>query len=752
MSNKEKKSKKEKAPRMTRKEKRAAHVLHSAVEQVILEEEPSYDAVWHSEKLPHTKPGYFLWRVKQFLRGLLLGIPFRILVFALILLFNVVMTGYVLDTCFFDRIVDVSVVQGFGKLNPYILGGLVVRQAIQIQDPRSSIPGLDTALDIQLVSTFGTSVLSMFFSYALFRVISLIILRFKSAHLGAFMDFPAMPALVKDYANRANTPLIKHFAAGCFYAFVIGYVIKNPVAIPLFGVMFLLYFAMRENNTPALQKFIFTCTGKEKKTAPLYADAALSVWGLGVGFLLYTVVVAILWNLFFYHFWARTLFTFAFCVLFVFLYSGGRLSGAKKLAVNGILLLLGSSLFVLGFGLIARADDGGWSESGRTIGGWLRNPGTKVLARNGGVKGLAGALGLGGLYDYAEKMLGKGKEAWDKFFKDYENAVAKAGTGEAPRQKIKGQIPADQMDSDSRFHQQERLWKMEDRIRDKIKREGSNPTLQETLQRIMEAKESCYNGNYLSDEQMSGLSRMEGKVFTDAASSDVNIPGKVDYDQVVNTTMNESVEDVVTGRNIQGKIAQAGTVGFVSAVSGGTATIPAVVTMGGFAAGNAGYGMYHDVMDGKISANHGMASAVTQAAVSQSAHFLANEGQNALIGGASNKIFKIQGAPRYEGQDVVHAIGDFTFSNGVSTVNDALTREATGTGGGFFGNGENAIANFATDGVHNVGNSIVDTLHDRVTPGAQRMSNTGNRPNVDNPNADIDNFYQEYGHRNPFHH
>nr|MCR5032574.1 hypothetical protein [Lachnospiraceae bacterium] len=749
MKEKEKKVKKEKAPKMTRKEKRAAHVLEARVDHVILKDEPSYDAVWHSEKLPHTKVGYLLWRVKQFLQGLLMGIPFRILTLLVVMGFNMVMTSYVLDTCFFNRVVDVTIKKGFNKLNPYILGGLVEQGAIQILDPRSSIPGMDTALDMKIVSTFGTGVFSMFFSYALFRVISLIILRFKSAHMAAFLDIPAMPALVKDYANRANTPLIKHFTAGCFYAFLIGYIIKNPVAIPLFGVMFLLYFAMKEKNSPAVQKFIFTCTGKEKTTAPLYADAALSVWGLGMGFLLYSVVIAILWNLFFYRFWARTLFTLAFCALFVFLYCGGKLSSAKKLVVNGLLVVLFSSLFAALYGIVARADDGGWSESGRNINGWLRNPGTKVLGRNGLVKGIAGALGLGGIYDYAEKALGKGKEAWDNFFKSYEDAVARAGTGEAPRQKIKGEIPADQMDSSSRVDQQEQIWKMEKRIQDKIKREGSNPTLEDALLRIREAKNSCYNGNYLSEDQMSALSRMEGKVFTDATSSDVNIPGKVDYGQVLDRTGYESVEDVVTGRNIQGKIAQAAIVGGVSAVSGGTATIPAVATMGGFAAGNAAYGMYHDVMDGKISDNHGMASAVTQAAVSQSAHFLTNEAQNYVIGGVSNKIFKIDGPPRYVGQDVVHAIGDFTFSNGVSTLNDATSRQITGTGGGFFGNGENAYANYATDLTHNVGNSIVDSLHDtkqRVVQGTERMSNTGNRPDVNDPNADIDNFYQEYGH------
>lgn len=158
--------------------------------------------------------------------------------------------------------------------------------------------------------------------FVLVTGISMAIGRFKSAKKLIFSDIARSSAVKKAAFTYATQPQNLFFYRGLFTAFLIGFVLKNPLAI-LSAAFFLMAEAGQAKES-RLFAFLFQwrVLGNLKKKKPetvMDADVVLDIYYTAVGMWIYVPVVAFLWLAFHYHTLARVVFTVLFAVLFLFL-------------------------------------------------------------------------------------------------------------------------------------------------------------------------------------------------------------------------------------------------------------------------------------------------------------------------------------------------------------------------------------------------------------------------------------------------
>jgi len=172
-------------------------------------------------------------------------------------------------------------------------------------------------------SYFGSSlgvVLSL--DLVLIAGISMAMGRFKKAKKLIFSDIGRSSAVKKAAFTYATQPKNLYFYRGLFTAFVIGFLLKNPLAI-LSAAFFLMAEAGQAKESE-LFAFLFQwrIIGNLKKKKPetvMDADVILDIYYTAVGMWIYVPVVAVLWFAFHYHTVARAIVTILFAVLFLFL-------------------------------------------------------------------------------------------------------------------------------------------------------------------------------------------------------------------------------------------------------------------------------------------------------------------------------------------------------------------------------------------------------------------------------------------------
>ncbi len=122
------------------------------------------------------------------------------------------------------------------------------------------------------------------------------------------------------------------------------------------------------------------------------------VFHMGCGFLIYGLVSLALWHVVGYHFWIRLIVTMLMAIFALLqIFWPGMLSDPEKAHRARTLLLIivggmAACWFSSRYGIVL-ADDGGWSESGRTLGGFLQNAGFSTIF---GLSILTIGLALGG--------------------------------------------------------------------------------------------------------------------------------------------------------------------------------------------------------------------------------------------------------------------------------------------------------------------------------------------------------------------
>ena len=339
-----------------------------------------YRRIVESEGFPRTGPGFWFWC----LRKIVTGIPgvikkaakkkflsaFLWLAWGAVLVFyNMYATCYLNDTFMLDRRAV------WGNLTPYLMAGTM--------NTPGTFKGMN--LDRGYINT-------AFLVWPLLMFVTLIgrhlIRQIKHRKLGFLTDLLGIPGDVDQCRNLGYgsgrqkwIPILAVWAAGFF--------LMNPVTLFLASVYCLLIFAEKDNS---LVRFcmLWRCAGNRKQVEagirqePRIEKYRLVFFHMGQGFLIYALVSLLLWYVAGYHFWIRLIVTILM-ILFALMqiFWPQILSDPDKMRkARTLFLITAAGLAAVWFGSrygIVLADDGGWSESGRTLGGFLQNAGFSTI-------------------------------------------------------------------------------------------------------------------------------------------------------------------------------------------------------------------------------------------------------------------------------------------------------------------------------------------------------------------------------------
>ena len=183
-------------------------------------------------------------------------------------------------------------------------------------------------------------------------------------------------ASTNGYVDLTNLPNNIYMRLGLCCAIIFGFIIRNPFAVPVFAT--LLYFTFGQGGQSDIGQMFFRVRSADgrlydgrKQTFPRYSEGMLIIYYMSIGLFMYTALNVVLWFLFRYNFYFRFLISGGLVAAILVIGGGGK----KQIAgmISTILMIVGGFLL---FGCVAVfADDNGWSESGRTIGGLMRNNG-----------------------------------------------------------------------------------------------------------------------------------------------------------------------------------------------------------------------------------------------------------------------------------------------------------------------------------------------------------------------------------------
>lgn len=353
-----------------------------------------YQRIVESEGFPKTGVGFWFWCLKKMLSGIPGAVreaakkkflsAFFYLAWAVLLFFyNMYSTCYINDTFMLNRRAR------WGNLTPYLMAGTM--------GTPSNIKGLNV--------NWG-SIDTAFLVWPLMMLLTLIgrqlILQIKSRRLAFFGSLLEIPRTVRDCRQRGygkGRQMWVPFLA----VWILGFFIMNPVTLFLAAVYCLLIFAQNDNGLVRLC-MLWRCAGNRKKVEagirrePEIEKYRILFFHMGCGFLIYALVSLVLWYAAGYHYWIRLIVTMLMAIFALLqIFWPGMMSdpGKMRKARSVVLLVVGcmaAAYFGSRYGIVL-ADDGGWSESGRTLGGLLQNAGFSTIL---GLTLMTIGLALGG--------------------------------------------------------------------------------------------------------------------------------------------------------------------------------------------------------------------------------------------------------------------------------------------------------------------------------------------------------------------
>lgn len=355
----------------------------------------SYDELRQDPSFPKSRWGFIKWMFKNMWQGIKGSFPKNILIIlgsALFYwLFNLFFLSYVNDSCFFGngRFRNSSIL-------PYLFGGLIYKG--------NRLKGFDV-MPGEITTWFYNMTLMM----SLIWLISGIIRRIRTKNfIAPLKDIFRIPSLQKGYRASSAGDFTRLTLVPMGIAFLLGFLLKSPFTIGFLALFLLLSFGQGNESPHINMLFIYqgakNLGSKKPQAIVCDGDAALPLFGLGIGFLLDFILVLILWNTFNYSFWSRLIFSLLIGSLLIFIGFGGSIQlKNKSVKAIGCFLLFTGVVSLLP--IIALAHDGGWLESGKNLKDWLQNPGTTLMPEVGvgGVVGLifgwAANMGLAGVLD-----------------------------------------------------------------------------------------------------------------------------------------------------------------------------------------------------------------------------------------------------------------------------------------------------------------------------------------------------------------
>lgn len=298
--------------------------------------------------------------------------------------YNMYATCYLNDTFMLDRRAI------WKNLTPYLMAGT-------LRTP-SELKGFQTDWGISDTAFLVWPLMMM-----LTMVGRHLILQMKNKKAGFFKDVAAIPQAASDCKQHGfGIGRAKWLTFAAVWA--AGFFIMNPITFVLMGLYALLIFAQGSSNGMVQFLMMWKCASSRKKVdaglkkepdSRSYRSFFLNV---GKGFLLYELVSLVLWFVADYHPWARLIVSLLMVVYALIQAFCPKLFGniAKKCTTKNLVLLavllIAAGCFSEGCGIVL-ADDGGWSESGRTLAGLLQNAGFSTII---GLTILTIGLALGG--------------------------------------------------------------------------------------------------------------------------------------------------------------------------------------------------------------------------------------------------------------------------------------------------------------------------------------------------------------------
>lgn len=172
--------------------------------------------------------------------------------------------------------------------------------------------------------------------FVLIMGITMAIRRFKSTKKLIFSDIKRSNAVKKAAFGFATQQKNLYFYRGLFTAFIIGLILKNPLAI-LAAAFFLIAEAGQAKESE-LFAFLFQWRvignlKKEKPETVMDADVILDIYYTAIGMWIYVPVVAFIWIAFNYSTAARVIVTVLFAILFMYL-SQKKVTTKQRMTVS----------------------------------------------------------------------------------------------------------------------------------------------------------------------------------------------------------------------------------------------------------------------------------------------------------------------------------------------------------------------------------------------------------------------------------
>lgn len=346
----------------------------------------SYAKLTSSEKFPKKLSRMFAMQTKTMAKQvlnwkrLLLSVGGKLLIAALVVLWNLYGLCYLNDTF---RIGENSFL---GNATAYLFGGTLGREHIK------GLQNLNIGKSMLLSASF----------YALVGLAFQSICRdlFHGKLLSFFKALFTFPKSLRTYGETTERTFGFYFWSTMFLVIPVGFFLFNPFTVALLGLMLVFSSVKQDGSMISVPLMVYSCAGHYRKVeegkqkAPLFAQIQLRVFSFGTGLLLYSVINALCWFLFGYALWARIVASVLLLILAFIQLGIVKIEKPQKaasllivLAVSGVMILAMQS------GLSVFADDGGWTESGRTLAGLFQNSGFAEVLGFSAVLGLAAFVG-----------------------------------------------------------------------------------------------------------------------------------------------------------------------------------------------------------------------------------------------------------------------------------------------------------------------------------------------------------------------
>ena len=271
--------------------------------------------------------------------------------------------------CYLNDTFNIGWKAVFGKATPYLLAGVAERENV------IGIPKFMGNLNTIAI----TVILYYLLSIAIRSLISDIARKKVKSNIHHLFTFNQN---LNNYGKASSRGIGYFLWVGLIFAAILNPVLFNPFTVLLLALMLFFSCTKAEEGAlaPTLMYFLSCVKYKRvmegKSKAPLFGELELRLFGISVGLIFFTVINAILWFTLDFNFWVRVIVSVVVIILALMRIGVINISKPAKAAIFGFVLVGASvAIFTAIPGLLALADDGGWSESGGTLAGLMNNYG-----------------------------------------------------------------------------------------------------------------------------------------------------------------------------------------------------------------------------------------------------------------------------------------------------------------------------------------------------------------------------------------